>query len=100
MSLRKAVNGKCRDCIHDELAAGTWLQQVALCPDDACPLYGVRPKTKSRIPESVLVYYGIKLTELKDIIFDEGVDKDNPDSSSQVVKLVTSQACRYETVEG
>jgi len=91
MNLRKSINGKCKDCIYDDQAAGAWLQQVTLCNDDTCPLYGVRPKTKSRIPESVLVYYGIKLTELKDIIFEEGVDKDNPDSSSQVVKLVTSQ---------
>lgn len=92
MSLRKAVNGKCRDCIHDELAAGTWLQQVTLCPAEDCPLYGVRPQSKSRIPDNVLSYYGIKLSDLKDIAFEEGTNTENPNSSSQVVKLVTSQA--------
>jgi len=62
MSLRKAINGKCRDCIYDDLAAGTWRQQVTLCSSPDCPLYRVRPQTKARIPESVLVYYGIAKT--------------------------------------
>jgi len=59
MSLRKSINGKCRDCIHDDLAAGTWLQQVTLCSSSNCPLYGVRPKTKAKLPDNVLIYYGI-----------------------------------------
>lgn len=60
-SLRKAVNAKCKCCIYDDLAAGTWLQQVTFCSVDLCPLYEVRPKTRSPIPESVLSYYGIDL---------------------------------------
>ena len=62
MSLRKAINGKCKDCIYDDLAAGTWLQQITLCSSPDCPLYRVRPKTKAPIPENVLIYYGIAKT--------------------------------------
>jgi hypothetical protein len=61
MSLRKSINSKCCDCIYDDLSAGTWLQQVTLCSANSCPLYDVRPKSKSPIPESVLSYYGIKM---------------------------------------
>jgi len=67
MSLRKSINGKCKDCIYDDLAAGTWLQQVTLCPDDSCPLYDVRPQSKSRIPDNVLSYYGIKSIDSQDL---------------------------------
>ncbi len=62
MSLRKAINEKCKDCIYDDLAAGSWLQQATLCSSSDCPLYEVRPQTKARIPDSVLVYYGIAKT--------------------------------------
>lgn len=58
MSLRKSINEKCKDCNYDDLAAGTWLQQITLCSSPDCPLYGVRPQTKSLIPESVLTYHG------------------------------------------
>jgi len=53
MSLRKAINEKCKDCIYDDLAAGTWLQQVTICSSEDCPLFDVRPKSKSAIPENV-----------------------------------------------
>jgi len=90
MSLRKAINEKCKDCIYDDLAAGTWLQQVTLCSSEDCPLFAVRPKSKSAIPENVLSYYGIKTGTLKDLTLEEELDKDNPNCSPQVVKLVTS----------
>ena len=90
MSLRKAINGKCKDCIYDDLAAGTWRQQVTICSSEDCPLFHVRPKSKSTIPEAVLTGHGVKLDDLKDVNFKEGDDKDNLDSSPQVVKLDTS----------
>jgi len=43
-SLRKAVNAKCKDCIYDNLAPGTWRQQVTLCTVNMCPLWEVRPR--------------------------------------------------------
>lgn len=46
MSLRKAVNAKCKDCIYDRLAGGTWRAQVEACTCDTCPLYPVRPRQK------------------------------------------------------
>ena len=60
-SLRQAINAKCKDCIYDNLAAGTWRQQVTLCAVDLCPLWSVRPKTDLAIPNSVYLYYGVKL---------------------------------------
>jgi hypothetical protein len=48
MSLRKAINDKCRDCIYDPLSGlGTWRQQVEGCTSVRCPLYPVRPKSSS-----------------------------------------------------
>jgi len=46
-SLRKAINGKCKDCIYDNKAPGTWLQQVAECTSPDCTLWDVRPKPRS-----------------------------------------------------
>ena len=46
MSLRKAINEKCKDCIYDPLAGGSWLKQVELCTCSDCPLYPVRPITR------------------------------------------------------
>ena len=31
MSLRQAINDKCRQCAHDREAPGTWREQVAQC---------------------------------------------------------------------
>ena len=46
MSLRAAIDAKCRDCIHDKEAPGTWRAQVAGCPCIRCPLWPVRPAPK------------------------------------------------------
>ena len=62
-SLRKCVNDKCRSCIYDKQAAGTWRQQVTLCSVKNCALYPVRPVTKAPIPESVLDYYAVTSAE-------------------------------------
>jgi len=43
MSLRRAIDSKCRDCIHDKAAPGTWREQVAQCPCLKCPLWPFRP---------------------------------------------------------
>ena len=48
MSLRKAINEKCRDCTYDEYGEGTWLKQVELCTCTDCPLYPVRPTPRER----------------------------------------------------
>jgi len=44
MSLRKAIDEKCKDCIYDpKCGGGTWREQVAQCSVVACPLWEVRP---------------------------------------------------------
>lgn len=47
MSMRKAINEKCKDCIYDPSAGGTWLKQVELCTMTDCPLYEYRPVPSS-----------------------------------------------------
>jgi hypothetical protein len=42
-SLRNAINEKCRECIHDPAAPGTWREQVAQCSVPRCALWPVRP---------------------------------------------------------
>ena len=63
MSLRAAVNAKCRWCIVDELAAGSAAVQVELCPSVECPLWTVRPIRAQRIPYSVAVVAEYGMTE-------------------------------------
>lgn len=44
MSLRGAINAKCRECIYDPLSGlGTWRQQVSACRVYRCPLWQFRP---------------------------------------------------------
>jgi len=47
MSMRKAINDKCRDCNYDQLDKGTWRQQVEACRCTDCPLYPYRPVSKA-----------------------------------------------------
>lgn len=47
MSLRKAINDKCRDCCYDPADKGTWRQQVESCTITTCPLHPYRPKAAS-----------------------------------------------------
>jgi hypothetical protein len=43
-SLRKAINGKCKECIYDpHVGAGSWQKQVTDCTSGGCPLFDVRP---------------------------------------------------------
>jgi hypothetical protein len=47
MSRTAAINAKCKDCIHDSCAPGTWRQQVEACAIRSCPLWDFRPKSHS-----------------------------------------------------
>ena len=58
-SLRQAINDKCRSCVYDEANIGSWLVQVTLCSCRDCPLYEVRPVSKSPIAEGTLKAYGV-----------------------------------------
>jgi hypothetical protein len=48
MSMRAAINAKCKDCIYDDCAPGNWRQQVAACTISTCSLHPYRPKSKPR----------------------------------------------------
>ena len=49
MSLRKAINEKCAECIYDKYSADGKLQQIEACTSMHCPLYEVRPLPKKRV---------------------------------------------------
>lgn len=60
LSRAAAINSKCRDCIHDDHAPGSWRAQVAQCAAVGCPLWPWRPAPRSgpfasppRDPENV-----------------------------------------------
>jgi hypothetical protein len=43
LSLRAAINAKCKSCIHDPHSGlGKWQEQVARCTVSRCPLHPVR----------------------------------------------------------
>ncbi len=45
MSLRRAINDKCKECSFDPINGnGTWRQQTAASISKACPVWPVRPK--------------------------------------------------------
>jgi hypothetical protein len=66
-SLRQSVNDACKQCVYDHCAAGTWKQQVSLCSAVSCPLWNVRPKTISAMPEKVLRWYGVETGDSKSL---------------------------------
>lgn len=50
MTRSQAIAAKCRECIHDPMAAGTWREQVAVCGCTDCPLWGYRPLPRNAPP--------------------------------------------------
>ena len=42
----QAIRAKCNECISDENARGSQLQQITACTATECPLYEVRPTSK------------------------------------------------------
>lgn len=48
MSLREAINKRCKQCIYDPYDRGTWREQVAACTSPDCALFAVRPGPTTR----------------------------------------------------
>lgn len=46
-SRAQAINAKCRECIHDPAAKGTWREQVGACVSSNCALHPFRPMPRS-----------------------------------------------------
>ena len=95
-NLRKCVNEKCRSCIFDPQAAGTWRQQVTLCSVKNCALYPVRPVTKAPIPESVLDYYSV--TGAERVIYRRSRPPEGPVSERNQSDKCPSEGCLDTTV--
>ena len=66
MSLRKAINAKCRQCTYDPLDVGTAAQQIAACICSECPLHPVSPITTKQLPVSLLEAYRVDPLKLDD----------------------------------
>ena len=64
MSLRKAVNDYCRDCVYDPLDYGSAAQQIACCTALTCKLHPKRPVTASKIPTELLDRFGLSPADL------------------------------------
>ena len=47
MSLRNAINQKCKDCIYDPEVEGGWKQLVSQCELTDCSLWEHRPKPRT-----------------------------------------------------
>jgi len=63
MTRQQAINAKCKDCIFDEYAEGTWRMQVEQCELTDCALHPYRPKSRSNTPSkshsvAVQLHYG------------------------------------------
>jgi len=53
MSLRAAINAKCKECIYDPIGGtGNWRQQVGACTARSCPLWAVRPTSSGNQVDS------------------------------------------------
>ena len=50
MTRAQAIAAKCRECIHDPHASGTWREQVATCHCHDCPLWRFRPLPRNAPP--------------------------------------------------
>ena len=66
MSLRKAINAKCKQCVCDPMDVGTAAQQIAACICSDCPLHPVRPITTKQLPVSLLAAYRVDPLKLDD----------------------------------
>jgi hypothetical protein len=64
LSLRKAINAKCKQCVYDPMDVGTAAQQIAACICSDCPLHPVRPITTKRLPLSLLAAHRVDPLEL------------------------------------
>jgi hypothetical protein len=58
MSPRQAIKAKCKQCIYDPEAGGTFLAQIEACFVQSCPLWDFRPLTlatrnKGKLPAEI-----------------------------------------------
>ena len=60
MSLRKAIDGKCRDCSYDPEDKGTWRQQVQSCSDFGCHLHPYRPISGNPLPKTLMQHWRLE----------------------------------------
>ena len=47
LTRQQAINAKCKECIYDPLAGGTWRMQTGACEITDCALWPYRPRSRS-----------------------------------------------------
>lgn len=73
MSMRAAINAKCRDCIYDPYSGlGNWRQQVTACSSSNCPLHPFRPVSKPHKRAGSLNGTGLAQTLISRVLGVEG----------------------------
>jgi len=65
ITLRAAINDKCRECVFDRHGPDPWRQQAEAYTAISCPLYSVRPTAlTSRRPKSLDALKNRKLGQI------------------------------------
>jgi hypothetical protein len=64
MSLREAINAKCRECTYDPTDAGGPSHQIAVCTSSDCPLHSVRPISCTKLPLRLLEAWNVHPEQL------------------------------------
>ena len=54
MTRQQAINEKCKECMYDPEAEGTWKTQIEACDLTDCSLWPYRPKPRRKIPDMSL----------------------------------------------
>jgi hypothetical protein len=72
-NLRKAIDGKCKDCIYDRHQPGRWREQVFKCTISTCSIWPVRagatpPKGKVRKVVNMPKPGTFPLSKLKELL--------------------------------
>lgn len=65
--LRARVDAHCVSCTYDDVAPGTWRQQVERCTVKVCPLFDVRSKSRSTAAKSRFIELDGALVPLEDV---------------------------------
>jgi hypothetical protein len=74
MSRTRAINDKCKDCIYDPLAGGTWREQVEMCRSEkTCALWPFRPVTTA----TVVMHRKIKTVDIDSLLDSIEADEDD-----------------------
>ena len=59
MSLRKAIDAMCKQCVYDPLAGGSWRRQTSECEVVDCALWEYRPLDSRAKSTQKKMFHGV-----------------------------------------